>query len=398
MLHIFQIGNLRVPVGSTTVKQYEAKTSRQFRHAETVASHIPGAVWHGNSMRPLVKSSDYTISGTLMCGLNGCESVDEELQQFLSLSGVPYVPIIAFVPQGDCGEGCPECCAQHPDLWLLTYGEITSVTRTYSYDKIPTDEAMPFELKVRVHTYWEVLDDVRWRYWRNVPVPSFAYDVTSSPPPKNTLPFNMTWNWLTRTSYRDGFEKLRFDPSVFGDGPMETDPDIWVRAYLNDYSEAVPRAFLSSTSLATSAWLDIHAANHTFTVPQPTYSAPPRSLYMLTNLPTSGTISISVNSFNKNGDRFLNTATLNLTNLVTNLTNEGLPTLQSTDRLLFGDTQYPGGGLYRLVNGVYQRLAVFIPWSYGTLYPGETTNFRNKITFSGPDGIKVAYAHIYRRL
>ena len=397
-MYIYQIGNLRLPVASTTIASRVETTSRSFRHAETVLSHVPGAVWQGNAARPLVKSSDYTIKGTLVCGLNGCETIDEEINQFLALAGVPYVPIIAFVPQGDCGGECPDCCAKYPDLWLLTYGEITSVSRVRDDSKVSHEDMTPIEIKIRTLPYWEGLDDIRWRYYdQAAPLQELRPSITSTPPTKHYHPYQMFLDWVVNKHGRGAFFENSFDDTVYGDGPLETDPANWYYAYYTDVPDATTRAVLPSND-PTAMWKPLGIIDHEFVVPNLAWSAPPRSLYMFTNLPTSGDLTIEVTAKTRSNVSVHHISTLNLANLNNNLIAAGLSGIQTTDRLLVGNTYYPGGALMRLSGGVYQRVSVFVPWSYSALYPGETTNYFNKVEIDGPSGVTGSYVHIFRRL
>lgn len=389
MFRIYQIGNYRVNLVPSSGQGVSFSAPTTFRRPSDELSGVSGEVLYSMPGRPIVKAGKVKVDGALICGANiTCESVDQQFRRLIA-NGGDVVPIIGLIPAEDCvctlcgGAGCPCCISAPEDMWLLSYGVVTEYKADYKQDYGQSFGSGELNVSMSIDgtTYWEPLNDVEWRFWgRNKPL----YPDATGNIGKNVHP--CVAQYYGRAD--QGFQKM------IGLTPVMYDPANWVQAYsyvLNRRQRAVLPT--DDPTLAVVTVTSVAPFVHYVNVPYINFPAQPRSMYYFSNLPTSGTITLTVSALTLHGYTVTNTATLDLA-VVTALSGLDPDGILADDSIIIG--------LNENLKTIYLKFGttlvdMFVPWEYNGLYPGETFLGDNTVTVEISAGsFDFSYAHIFR--
>jgi len=404
---LYQIGDWRNAIVASSIGDQSFSTSRNARLQSAMLSNVSGSFPFADPHRPVLSAGEYTVKGTLISGLNGAETVDQQLSYLMSLIGVPYMPIIVMVPSGSFNSLAPtDDDHRVKDRWLITYGTVKDVSRSSELSgkgEIISLEATGVSVSIEAGPFWEPVDSIRWSWSPNRRYESpFYQTVATMPAPVHAMPDGLSLDEaLNPTNLFSGFSQILFDTSVYGISPM-IDPGNWVRAYgqsANTPYEVVRAALPTRDPDDAIMDLDGGIRSHVVYADPTLWSASPRSMYYFSNFAIAGaSLAITVTHKAANGV-YSSTASLSIDDLYSILDDLGEEPLTTTDRLLCGHLGTPGGILLRdNGSGFWEPINVFIPWRYNGRYPGETFHGYNEVVVQGPAVVQYSYAHIFRTL
>ncbi len=369
MLIIYQIGDvplfhsLRAEVGDTV----NVKNGRSWRVPTVEFLGSSGDTFVGDPYRPTVDAGNLNISGEFIC--TDGDDAKQILKQVQSLGGMVQVPVIGFNYQECDHVDSPNCCAAcNPTLdWIVTYGIITKM----SYDSKYFSSKDPFEfmlspvtIDMTIGTKWKSLNKFEWEYRIDRNLSPYS-PVTSTP--SNYIPFSLDGIVPKYYFYRWNTALSKYDPTFWG------------------YKHADLVGGVGSNFVDLGAY-DI------FSPPQ-TWSAPPNSVYAFTgftNLTSTLTMSVARNMSLFDLNERVETSSLSLTQLNTDMIAAGYGGLYASDYVITGfATPFPG---FVVRDNV--QLKVRPRWTYPGLYPGETGIGFNRINVECVGNpLKMAYLH-----
>ena len=402
-MYLYQIGEMRVPLISSSDSPLSLQRDRSFRNSQVSLPGVPGAYPYGSPFKALVNAGEYTLSGTLQSGFRNAETVHELRNYLLSIAGKPHTPIIAWIPRHELttefNESFPanEEADLSADLWVVTYGIVNSVSQTDTLEngKPLSEEIASISISITAGPYWEPLDYVRWVHRPHGIVPAaFQVPRDDYPPVRNQHPPKPYPDRVIMTDQlNNGFERVLFDQTIFSISPL-LDPVVWDLAYYNDLT-----SFYAPNIGKVGTVSEIIGGHQAHLVMPPTHiwPAPPRSMYYFSqfNVP-SAQLGIQVTTKQTQGV-FTHTSYLDLDGLDTVLSDLGYDGIMDTDKMIIGDTDRVGGWYLRdNGDGLWEPIDVFIPWVYGTYKPGETFTGNNYVLVTGPSSARFAYLHIFR--
>jgi hypothetical protein len=412
-MYLYQISGWRNAIIGSSLAAMELELSREFRAVSSVLSNASGAFPHGDPNRPLVAAGGYSLSGSLISGLNGAETATEQYNYLLQLAGRPYQPMIAWLPDRGIGTGqrvySPDFPGNEPldvkkDMWVLTYGTINNVSRSSGVNAdggLPTGEAVEVSIDFEAGPYWEPLDYIRWRWRPNGRLePPYSQVVSFDPPTRQNHPGRLPFDAIMMPNDLDsGFEQILFDTAVYGTTPF-LNPYNWCLAYARSadtfYEPYIAKLPTENPNDMIQPIAGGQQSHELYPAPN-RWPAAPRSLYYFSNFAISGaSLAIQVDVQSATGT-YSSTASVDIDDIYTALNELGLDPIKPTDRMIIGGLARTGGYYLRdNGSGVWELVDIFIPWEYGGLYPGETFPGSNEVTVYGPSVTTYSYAHVYR--
>lgn len=372
MLLIYQIGDVPLffDLLAKSDDSVSLKTSRDWKVPFADFNGVSGQTFVGDPYRPVVEAQKITISGLFVA--DDGVSPEKLLRGLHSLGGVPQVPIIAIRYEECLHVDATRCCAScNPTLdWIVNYGIITSIKGDSEYQNTKQSwgsSVADLNITMQIGTKWKELSQYEWDYRND----------------KTLNPFSQPQTVLTNSWIPQSFDGLRRQYFFYkqDSGGAKYDPSYWGLKYSKSYGGN------------GSDFVD--AGKYPFFVDPQMWSAPPNSVYAITNLlSTSGSVSLKVRrstgAFSSN-ERF-EESTLDLAQLNTDLFNSGYGGLYASDTIITGYANPFPGFILRDGNILNTKPR----WSYQGLYPGETGIGYNEVSISAAGNpIQFAYLHDY---
>lgn len=340
---LYQIGD--IPLYSSIVvsdgdvsldegRSWEIKET-QFTGTGSFYNHLPIG-------RRIPEKTTIKVSGTLIS--TGHQGFLHTLSRLKAIAGLRDIPMIVLE-------------TQHPSpgqavRWLYTTGTVTDIDDSSEYS-----------------------EDVSGFYQKKLEL---------------TMSVDPVWRQLLRYywEYRPIYSQV---PALFAEDGAQAGVDT-IFAQPNKMSMVNDRYFFQNwgniySELAADAWPIMYRegggyghdyqpfGSYYFNSDEALWSAPPRAMYVATNLLSQGTLHIDTTNALT---RYI--AELDLESLNTQLENRGYTGLYESDELYFGNTDPFCSFIKR--NGVI--LENFVPqWVYTGLYPGEVATGYNKVEIYG---------------
>lgn len=387
-IFLYQIGMDRITATPTSFVGLQVNLPRSFK-VDVSQSARSSEISFSNIMQ-MPEQQEVELTGTFMC--SGCESVSDQFNRLLSMSGRPHVDFIGYLPNDccctseSCGK-CGNCSGDKPVTWLTTTGVITSIERAYTVDRESPypGSMMEVNFKMILDTYWYPLNPYIW-YAQNdgsIPYDSFHKEdeLTKSILPIAVLP-GSNFSFYKRT-YSYQYELL--NPTIF--------PSIY------SFEDGVGKDYFT---LPDGKW------RYRVRPPRTRWAAPPASIYMFRPVqPNSNQIANikitveseiapfrtlsfvsnnypSESSVNANSDSFHVVISEGIYGPV-----YAIPKDPSTLSSFTNDLT---------VHTMLKFLAD--SWVYPNDYPGQLLGIDNYVTIEtdNPESIEVAYLHTFRTL
>jgi hypothetical protein len=376
MIHFYQIGDLAFHMEH----QVDASSELKSRGRATEL------LWSPEIARPnsqyLHESRQRTIRGTLRG--NCAKNANAYLQHLKSLVGLP-TDLIGYVivdeanaPCSDCACACGMAGCGCRLLWLHNRGVINGV-------RLNGDDAErdypELEITLEHDLYWEPINRYFWHWQADTYSPFKAWG-TVLPYSTGLQPYPTCENLFA------GCAPCRvFARKVYADADLGLDPDLH-QADIANHMLNYPDIGL------TRAW---SAGNKAYRVQvnRDLWGAPPSSFYAFRKLPTTGSITITVQQVQGTWRAGTTSATLNLATLNASLAAKGYTGISPTDVLYLGDVEKRPGFIKRGTVKIDNPRPEIIHTGFhvGMLQPG-----RNEIQITVPSGAEHASVHRYRRL
>ncbi len=376
-LFIYQIGTTVFNVQSTNVESLKINLERKFRGGVTQSLFGPKTYFTG--VRQLPDVTEVSIQGTIVCA-NG-KSVSDQINEIMSAAGKPYVPVIAFLPNYCCDpySDCGICagCARSGVTWLTTTAFITSVKRTTELDdkKLPSMVGASVEITMNVDTYWHPLNPYIWDVFYGVGGVSSFRRLTA-------LARSFVPTKVQSHNSQDANEMV-FSKKNYENWALLYDPQVWA-----DLDEEYGVIGYWST------W-----ASYRVNPDRAVWSAPPGSVYAFTNCPTSGNITITVESEVTPFETYEHSSVLDLAELNISLNNKGLTGVNTDDIIIASDALYTPGFIIRANQVItVDDYPVMPKWSMEFPSPGLLLGNDNWISLSTPASVQSAFLHTHRLL
>lgn len=376
-IFLYQIGMDRITAQPTNFAGLQINLPRKFKIS--VAQGFGNSKASFNNYRQFPELQDVDVTGTFLCA--NCESVSDQFNRLLSMSGKPHIDIIGYLPNDCCcvGESCGECgnCqGEKAVTWMTTTGVIESVERSYTIDGSAPYPAgmMEVSFKMTLDSYWYPLNPYIWYpEYNSAPYDSFARDTDFV---KSILPTRVDSNSTFSFWKRNYSDTLGF-----------YDTNLWVDMFNSEDGTANILSPVAGTSL-----------RYRVRSPRSRWAAPPSSFYAFSNLPQTGEISIVVESEIAPFFSQEFTSSLDLEGDLNGLINFGI---QPGDILIVSDNLTAPGFVLR--DGAFVPTGVtstqLVPrWEYSTNSPGELLGVDNYVTITVPTGVEVAYLHTFKGL
>jgi len=374
-LAIFQIGDLPLFFNLKQINddEVELKADRSWRNAKVEFTGVPGSHVFNDPLRPLPEQQEIQLSGGFVCESS---SARQNLSRLMSMGGIANTPIIGFHYEECDHENDSICCSDCNNTldWIVTYGIITKISQTgnpYSSKRPWTNMVIPVEISMILNPKWRALNAWEWEYRRSGIVlnpidPNLSRDSLT-----NQFVLPLKFNDLTKQGsfFKWGLSLSKYDPNFWADKYK----GLRFGGYGINFSNISEYPFLSDPSL---------------------WSAPPNSVYAFTefsNVTGSIGIEITRNSGYFAGTGVIETSTLDLATLNTDLLAIGQGGLNGTDIIITGYASPFPGFIVRddeIIPNIRPR------WSYLGNYPGETGRGYNNVNFTSDNvSCKVAFLH-----
>lgn len=349
---IYQVGNIVVK------GLVELETAPSWR-VNTTQSANDSRVSFGNNVYPLSNVTEVTITAHL--NSRGFDSAQAQFRRLMQFGGVSNLDIIAY-DYDVCG------CVR----WWFTYGEISSVSKPLSIEN--DVDHIEVTITFSVNPLWEPLDKYFWfpYYGRDVLTPSLYGNIDDASPQKNNFPCKV-------------LPFVRQAKFVF---------------YKHSFTYDFPLLYTSWKDFTEigqgggADFLDTQLDSYEFSN---TFGSGFNNLIGFTNLPDSGTLTLTVESI-VNGHEFvthessIDLAELNAIlldaefggsgitgNTYILVTNAGVP-----NTFLFDTSNDPYDDWHMIRSSVTNN--VLIPnWTYSYRAPGDMFGTWSKITIERPD-------------
>lgn len=293
---------------------------------------------------------EYVASG-LCITENGLNS-RQLYQRLKSLAGLPTY-IFAY-----------EDSQEHDLLWMMNYGVIRFVDASEE-----SRGYLSLELSIEVQSLWEPINRYIWHFSDSDP----------------------DWFTLPETTSKDYGKFMRGYPVI---NEVLGSPNKWVRRKIADelslYDPELWRVFSDNAFPVNYGRAWCSDLRHRVYVDHFLYGAPPSSIYGLTNLTNSGSITIEITQTETPFDVRARTTVVNLDATHSALSGGLLP----TDKLFIGDTPEKPGIIVRGTD----RLNAYPVVEYEGLFPGVLGAGKNEVRVTGLGSAKIAWNHIYRRI
>jgi hypothetical protein len=368
-LYAYQLGD--VPLFHTLIgtsdKGVSIDIGRDWRNPMTELIGVGGAVSFLSNTRTLSKTPGIKIDGTLVSVPP--YNITRLRNSLMSLGGRRNIPLIGFYM--DDTDAAPLANL----IWLYTDVMITSITPDNQYSdasNVWSLDKQPIAIEMQADTRWRPLSQWTWEY---------------------RDPFEYLINPASSENSQVGYDTVFVHPKTFGDlrecfyfyrwqsNDSYYSPFFWgmrfdgvLGGYGSDFVDFGRYEFYSDPAL---------------------WSADPNSVYALTGLSNSGTVSITVK---RQTGLFANdvrdeVSSLDLAVLDADLAKAGYGGLHADDIIFTGQLSPLPGFVYR--NN--QKLMGVLPkWSYPSSYPGETGRGYNTFTVEGTGTTgQVAFLHEY---
>lgn len=416
MLYLYQIGDWRATLVTSSYAPISFAHDATFRTPMSTISHVSGSFSHSSPVNPVLAQTNATYSGTLVCGLGGCDDTTSYVGGLLALAGRPHVPIIAYEPITACGNvncngSCGKCQGTRKGRFLLTYGTVTAMRRTTQVEmgKFSQEDYATFNISLTLYPIWETVDRFRYKWWPKGKPTALTPEILPWQDYNEQFPQHPTWLNMSEVTYPKradrGFSYMRRSSPVkenpfFYPSMARYGYDQYVAGDEYQRNEFQPAWVPLYSTRLSSHWQEIGVEDQIQRIQIPTHlwPAPPRSLYWFRMMPGTGTITISVDGITPLGETYQNVATLDLAQLDANMAAAGFTGLDIGDQLNVGLTSRGGGYLYRWNPTVEEMevINVYVPWNYTGHYPGETATGIFTTAIDGPEGIEWNQCHIFR--
>ena len=356
MIFIHQIGNVVIPFEASSVAPLKLDMERNFRgDANQPAGGVTTVL---TQYRGLPEPKKITLNATLVS--QDGRSASAQLNDLLSLGGVPYIDVIGYVPDiaVDCGAQAPS----FPVQWLMTTGMITRITPTTEVNGKGVHPAEALEVSI------DLLLDPFW-----YPIDKFQFQVQ--------------YGSLEATLFTP-VTLLEYDPQRLPRAPGRF---VFRRKnYLNWYTGYTPQVWTTDYYTADSFKVSpLQVLDYSYQVApdRSRWGAPPTAVYALSNLPTTGTLTIQVESEYSPGRLLTHESTLDLGALSTRLADDyDLGGILPGDVLIVSDSLHAPGFLLRDDTPLtFNDRLVKPEWVYPYESPGQLIGSRQHGALPGAE-------------
>lgn len=319
-------------------------------------------------------------------------TIEEHLSLLQRLVGHP-LPIIGYYDPR-CRDGVSQCaCTSDPGqlIWFETFGTLNKVTKNY---RAGSGQVADVTLDIQYRQQWELLNRYTWD-WRERPtlISSFEDLPTTADEAKALLhPYpgveqlyscgrSRCHEWYRRRWNANPYLKVINNPAYW---TYEADQNL-------NGNYPVQRVALTWQATPYSGSVLFHPY---------LYSYPHKPVYIFKNLPTTGTITITIQRDNATYGYITTVSTFDLAALNTDLLAASLSAISATtDWLVTGDVFKRPGYLLRTVTTT--PVVLDAPRPEGDLQ-GAWAGFlgvgSNAITIAAPAGVEVALQASPRKL
>lgn len=319
-----------------------------------------------------IKSKSFSFDEILFS--TSALTVHQRVSQYMALLSRPMLDIFAYIDRGECQEldiddRIEEDAFDDDLFWIHTTGQVRQVTPNFGNDSI--------KVEIDYNPTWEVVNRYLWQFVRNVapetvsPSIAAADDLHSVPKRKDI----------------GSYGGMRFSRVFYDDALYMYDPDVWESWHLRRPIGYPITGWGTNLTTITS---------YSFTVSRDDWSAPPRSMYQWTNLPTNGGITLSIYNQDDVWGTRETTAVLNLDELNNSLSSSGYTGIDSNDRVIIAD--YHGMNSFIIRNNEVLE-GVNPKWIYDSEFLGQTGFGVNRIMMSVPDiSVENCQLHTFRMM
>lgn len=389
MLHIFQVGNVVIDVYE---QQWHGLRTTVADDKAVAVTNSPYFLWPSSEYR--LKPTSVEIEGEV---LSDGRTYNQKVNLLRRMKGIP-VEIIAWEVLDCCHEGGCGChtSSYAPIIWYSNYGVLTSVEETSSHRKFPT-----VSLSLVVGAFWQPINRYYWS-WQTED-PDYFSGVGLRPAASHiyTPSLSTTYTPINYGSYMHQYpgafeihQKWGWK-RVLNDEITYYDPNLWEK-FLSNLTDNFPLASARSWDTAFSYDVDVDES---------LWNAPPLSLYAVSNLPTTGELTITVERLNSQNMKVTEVTTVDLGQLYFDL--YFASAYYRTNTLIIGDLRRkPGfvvmddevGGSPTIVSDIYPYT------TFPGLWPGMLSPGRNRVTitvdppdYSG-DPVYLSCFHLFRKM
>lgn len=366
-IFIYQIGNVLIRPVESSSAGFSLESNRSFK-ADVTQSRSGYDITLNSIRSP--EPMEISLKNSFLC--SSCRPNSQQMSEIMSIAGVPYIDIIAYIPNPCCplhGQ-CSVCNGQGSNLWLHTYGIVKSINRSVDYQTF-TEGVQPYDMDLVLNTYWTPINKRSWSLsYGSVPTSLFdqgTEEVLAFP--ENVMPFSSESNSVY-------FYKRQTSDEFY------YDPDNWP-------------TFYGTESSVVSSWTpnskNIYVAPST-----KVWNFLPSSIYAFTNLPDSGDLEINVIGEFAPFQVQEYTSSISIGLIDSDLREQGFFGLLETDILYVGNIQQ-GRKSVIFRDGEFLDYAPI--WNnYPRDHAGQLIGLNNRVDLNMPNGVLASWLHTYRGL
>lgn len=385
------------------------------------ARHSSGVTWRGKATQPeqgtvvtfnnyysLPETTKLSLSGNLACNRSSAPLVS--LNGLMKLGGKPYIDVVGYLPNECCcvGQTCSYCNgeSQNGVHWFHTYGQITDISRDWNLDESSHDQftLIPISIQLEVNPLWQPLNQYLWfPYYPTNELDTFSNLIVDDP--SNFPTDEETVDNLQVIKMMNNVE-LYYHPEQVVPFHFEPEFMFYKKTFIEAWKYILYDPFfwedwdLSQLKVFGKTW---SSGLVTYTT-EPTFNAMAKTMYCFDTLPTSGTLTITVQNEVTPFNVETSVSSIDLAQLhaTLNTAEYGNTSVANVSLYVASDdiaTSFviKAGGSFAPLRSVFTGNVMIPNWNYPHRCPGELIGSKSKVTLTKPNvNVRHACLHIYR--